>query len=373
MRSSQGIQLEGLRQPASYVRELESLRGWAILLVVLFHYVGILRLDKRQLVNENNSLAHTLAAGNTGVSLFFVLSGFLLARPFLHRIEMGSPLEIASFYRARALRIIPLYYLVVFLAWAVSGNSACAKALLFIPIGYDAYPFSMPWWSLSTEVQFYLVLPWFMLGISQPRWRAFTIAVVVLWLGSHITLLMTDTHSSLLPPKNSFPDRGCAFIAGIMAAWLFQSGTFPNLFPRVAINLTFCLAMITLLITMEWYGTRPQEKVLIEFPLFHYLEAFLWAAILFCVIHPKCSLKPLLCNRLFNFLGRISYSLYLLHLPFIFYIIYPAIKAVHATTAVDYWTILMVVASFVASIAAATLSYEVIERPFLRLKTKIRS
>lgn len=35
---------EGLQQPSSYIRELESLRGWAILLVVLFHYVGIIKL-----------------------------------------------------------------------------------------------------------------------------------------------------------------------------------------------------------------------------------------------------------------------------------------------------------------------------------------
>ena len=69
----------GLRSQQAYLPALETLRGIAILLVVLFHYHGILGGPR----SPDTSLAlRVIAAGNTGVTLFFVLSGFLLARPF---------------------------------------------------------------------------------------------------------------------------------------------------------------------------------------------------------------------------------------------------------------------------------------------------
>lgn len=107
---------------------LDSLRGLVILLVVVFHYFGILNGSASDL-----GLATTAplwlrwaASGNTGVTLFFVLSGFLLTSPFVYARRLGYVVNRANFYKARALRILPMYYCAVLVAWWVSCNTYSA-------------------------------------------------------------------------------------------------------------------------------------------------------------------------------------------------------------------------------------------------------
>ena len=188
---------EGLRTPERYIPQLESLRGWAILLVVAFHYFGILDYfgilggmrgghTSKGLPEISPVWLRVIVAGNTGVTLFFVLSGFLLTQPFIQALKSGTQINIRRFYAARLLRIIPLYYTAVFVAWLVSSNTYSAvKALLFIPVGFDIFPFSMPWWSLSTEMQFYLLLPLVMLAMANTKGRLFLAVCGVAWIGLH--------------------------------------------------------------------------------------------------------------------------------------------------------------------------------------------
>lgn len=99
--------LVGLRSPTRYMPQLEALRGWAILLVVVFHYFGILFNGGAGGLPESSPLwLRVVAAGNTGVTLFFVLSGFLLTQPFILASRNGEQIGFASFYGARLLRIV---------------------------------------------------------------------------------------------------------------------------------------------------------------------------------------------------------------------------------------------------------------------------
>jgi peptidoglycan/LPS O-acetylase OafA/YrhL len=118
----------GLRGQARYIPQLEALRGWAILLVVAFHALG----SSDGAATENGLPADSpfwlriVGAGNTGVTLFFVLSGFLLTQPFIQIIRSGERVSAGRFYSARLLRIVPLYYAAVLAAWLASYNSAGA-------------------------------------------------------------------------------------------------------------------------------------------------------------------------------------------------------------------------------------------------------
>lgn len=88
----------GLRNPRGYIPQLESLRGWAILLVIAFHYFGILRDDSAGGLAADSPLwLRLFGAGNTGVTLFFVLSGFLLTQPFIRAIRAGEHISIRQF------------------------------------------------------------------------------------------------------------------------------------------------------------------------------------------------------------------------------------------------------------------------------------
>src|SRR6478672_11938186 len=97
---------------AKSVPELDALRGLAIALVYTFHAYGL--GGGRVWEPPPPSLPFAfIRGGNTGVSLFFVLSGFLLARPFLATAESGRVPSLRNFYVRRALRILPMYVLVV--------------------------------------------------------------------------------------------------------------------------------------------------------------------------------------------------------------------------------------------------------------------
>jgi peptidoglycan/LPS O-acetylase OafA/YrhL len=360
----------GLPQPSNYLHELESLRGWAILLVVIFHYAGMIGASYLWPLNQSATLQALSFAGNTGVSLFFVLSGFLLTRPFLQRLTNDQPLQIGRFFLARALRILPLYLIVVVSAWIVTGNPACMKAMAFIPIGFQVFPFSVPWWSLSTEIQFYIVLPLLIYALSFRRLRFVVLIALFASLIIYAYLLQT---TNLLEEfrflKNSLPDRASAFVGGGVAAWIVAKRGEKRLAP-VATSFLLLVSLGSLIVLLHWYGKTGQRQAMIELPLFHYLEAALWSVVLFSLIQPRCMLKNAICNPLFDWFGRISYSIYLLHVPIIFYMVHPSLTATKAATVPSFHLPVAAILSFVTILVASAASYRYIERPFLAFKSR---
>ena len=84
-----------------YLPEVESLRGIAMALVYSFH---IDRFVSGNLPTDVSPVYAFVRAGHTGVSLFFVLSGFLLSLPFIDGVRHGRPIRPGRFYGRRALR-----------------------------------------------------------------------------------------------------------------------------------------------------------------------------------------------------------------------------------------------------------------------------
>jgi peptidoglycan/LPS O-acetylase OafA/YrhL len=115
-----------------------------------------------------------IARLDVGVAVFFVLSGFLLGRPFFRAAAEGRPAPRAAAYLwRRALRILPPYWLAVAGALAfLPGNAEAGvgdwiRHLLLVQI-YDTQPDAeglTHLWSMCTEVAFYLVLPWLAVGL----------------------------------------------------------------------------------------------------------------------------------------------------------------------------------------------------------------
>ncbi len=161
---------------------LDGLRGVAILLVIASHYLG--------------DYWRTATVGWTGVNLFFVLSGFLITGILLD--AKSAPHYFRNFYARRTLRIFPLYYLVLFLAFVVAplvpalnteGFRGVASRQgwlwtytmnVYVSFRGDvggANPFAGDWvemlhfWSLSVEEQFYLAWPVIVLLASRKQLR----------------------------------------------------------------------------------------------------------------------------------------------------------------------------------------------------------
>ncbi|MGL4316268.1 MAG: acyltransferase family protein [Pseudomonas sp.] len=368
----------GLRLPGQFIPELESLRGWAILLVVAFHYFGIMTSRTGPLKEDEPAWLQVVASGHTGVGLFFVLSGFLLSQPFIEYLRGGSPVDIKRFYLARVLRVIPLYYLFVGLAWLVTGNSAAAlKALAFLHVGFSIAPFSIPWWSLCTEMQFYLVLPWIMLLLHSRYGRWLVFAGGMIWAG---TYLYYFHHMGWLQnPKNwaiqaSLFGRGQAFLIGALCAAFYVSSGFQLLVRRQwlvgGLLVVLLLSLYELLSVHSQLGWGAAKK---SFPMYYNIEAVLWGGILLCCVAWKSRVKVIFINPLFNRLGVLSYSIYLVHVPvqaYAFVLLkeqreyYPQLHGLWGDG-------LMIVCSLSLIWLLSSLTYYCVEQPVLKLKSRM--
>lgn len=362
---------DGAAVAKGHLPELESLRGLAILLVVAFHYFGMFTgADGAE--PGSSFLVKLAAAGNTGVTLFFVLSGFLLCLPFIAAIRQGRRVDLARFYWARILRILPLYYGAVLLALILTGKAESLKALLFIPIGMQAFPYSVPWWSLSVEVQFYLVLPWLMYLLTFRSGRYLFVLLILGWLSAQVYVLYQPGHFNIPSGwENCLFDRGGAFVAGGLSAWFYQSRGFRKLLEWQWVTTAALLLILASLARLfVWYSDMGQRGALIHMPMYHNIEAILWGALILVLLAYRGRAKPLLVNGVLDHFGRISYSMYLIHLPVQFYLCFPLLdqRPILPERWLEPEVLSRIMLSFLLFWAASVASYRLIEQPFLRFK-----
>lgn len=167
------------RASADRIPDIDWLRGAAALGVFVFHVAGVAGFPKRTLPPFSiagrtfASLLSPLSLGASGVSLFFVLSGLCLALQQLRagrdRLPAG---ETGKYFRSRASRIVPAYWVAVLVSAAVTLWTGAVPARdvgidtalhLFFLHGFDRTAFlslNSALWSMATEVQFYLLFPW---------------------------------------------------------------------------------------------------------------------------------------------------------------------------------------------------------------------
>lgn len=168
----QAIFEEQHRDPQrSTIATLDGVRACAILMVIVFHINWINGNYQKLWDWRSNPLASSVAiAGGTGVTLFFVLSGFLLFLPYARALLFAGPWPPATiFYVRRALRIMPGYYLsllllILFTAPRYFQGANLPATGLFLTFLMDSSPQTFraingPYWTLATEWQFYMILP----------------------------------------------------------------------------------------------------------------------------------------------------------------------------------------------------------------------
>jgi peptidoglycan/LPS O-acetylase OafA/YrhL len=165
----------------NYIPELDGLRFVSIALVLMFHVGVVIGLDRgwyaamppfggaRALRAPDGLFATIVDRGSVGVLVFFTISGFVLAMPFIQRrIRADRTDDLGRYYLRRVLRIEPPYVIAMVLAFvaahAIAGRPSFASlgaSLCYIhqPLFGDASPANASAWSLEVEVQWYLVVP----------------------------------------------------------------------------------------------------------------------------------------------------------------------------------------------------------------------
>jgi len=367
---------------------MDGLRGLAIALVLATHSEGLVG----ELRSGEFSAARAFTiGGHTGVSLFFVLSGFLLVRPFLAEVHGGDRVDRRRYFAGRALRILPLYAVAVALA-SIACAERASDLLHGLPYLFflqadprwvtPLLPYSGAWWSLATEVEFYLLLPLLPAFASRPGALALTVGGGAAAYGALAAgWLSFPTPEDQFVAAHSVLGRAPLFLCGIAAAWIHDrhgaairgAVERAGAAARAASEVLSVGAVLALGLLLRWVVAAPYlEREALGWPAWHALEGALWAFLVLAVLLVPTALGRVLRSASLRFLGRISYPLFFVHTAVLIFgaelirTIRPEALAGWSAESIALLTPLLA-----AAIAVAALAHAAIERPALRWKARV--
>jgi peptidoglycan/LPS O-acetylase OafA/YrhL len=143
------------------ISSMDLLRALAIIMVLVAHYPK----------SEGGLITRVLNFGWTGVDLFFVLSGYLIAGQLFKPMAAGEPLALGAFFLRRFLRTLPSYYAVLAIYLLLVPGGAPGMRFLFFAQNFGVPEAFAPSWSLCVEEQFYLLFPLALLMFYRARRR----------------------------------------------------------------------------------------------------------------------------------------------------------------------------------------------------------
>jgi len=332
--------------PPNQIRKLNSLRGFAAMVVVVAHFSGATGwLDGLP----------GLGAGQLGVMVFFVLSGFLMGHLYLARSPSMS--QIWRYAVARGARVLPLFAMVLALSivlprlgirgvfFDLIGNAEIASHVLLLS-GRNIL------WTIPTELHFYALFIVFWLAVA--RSRRFGVTVIVTVAAAVILAGFPRPSGEVfrIPFELRVVQTIPYFLAGVAIGLVYRSDRRP--IPQSAF-FAASLGVIPLMYPLIFERIFGFRHGLWNDPLVLGVVVAVFLLILFGV--PDQS--RVLSNSVGDFLGRISYSLYLLHVP-----IMTGVRRLGLTGTVGF----VVFASL--SIVVAFAVYTTIEVPAQRLLRK---
>ena len=354
--------------PGRHLPALDGLRGLAVLFVLVFH---IFQVEAEPNAGLPRLAYKATALGQTGVDLFFVLSGFLITG-ILHDTK-GSDRYFRNFYGRRTVRIFPLYYGVLIVATIVLPILLGHRVTDANPIALWTYTANMPavfglepqtfghFWTLAVEEQFYLIWPAVVFAFSRPAMMRVCVACIVGSLFVRIGLV-----SLHLSPDGFMPGRlDSLALGGLLALAARGPEGMANWRRWAGLAVVGMIAIVLPLYVMQ-SGSHAAWLQVVKFSLF---AAFYGAMLALTVSSAPTSLVGRGFNlRPLRFLGKYSYGIYVFH-PFL---ISAFLKAREADSSGTLETTTAVAVRFVAisamSIVAAWLSWHLFEKHFLRLK-----
>ena len=317
------------------------------------------------------SLSSDLAAN--GVSMFFSLSGFLITYLLLLERDRFKVISIKNFYIRRVLRIWPLYYFFVLLCIVALLNfapSQLSPALWFyfflsanVPFAFGfAIPVLTHYWSLGVEEQFYLFWPW-IVRRSQSLLKWLLIAFGVFMIMKVACRYVDATTAYHWPYQVMHTFRFDCMMIGAMGAVLYFNNN--KSFFRILCSIPAQVAAWLAILLM----------VLNKFHIASITDAELVAVITVVLIVNLSSNPKTLINLekpLFDFLGKISYGIYVYH-PLIIFLVVKTANQIISNLNPTARLIVLYTSIPALTILTAYLSYELFEKQLLRLKTKYSS
>ncbi len=366
----------------SRVPALDGIRGFAAAWVFFYHYLPG--------TNSTRPFIHIISQVNrvgwSAVSLFFVLSGFLISGILWD--SFGRDGWWRSFFVRRALRIFPLYYLalgicVVILQFGRAHTGTVSHLWVHVLYLQDVPPlqtwggalpapiFLLHFWSLAVEEQFYLLWPFILAALFRRRTLALR-AIGSCWMLSLAFRIANYSYAahhagtSTLWSSASLPGRSGELLAGAFLALLIREkpALVDKLYRVLPWSLTISfVASIAVLALAATPGPEDPQTGVVGLSLLSIFFASLVAT----------SLRPGLVQsffqvRLLRWFGTISYGIYVYHMLFLRQFEAIRDRLVPDAGQKELRAIVLLLIAMAVTLVIAPLSYRFIESPMLRLK-----
>ncbi len=362
---------------ALYLPNLNGVRFIAAAFVLIHHIE-----QYKETFGFTNHLFYTRIVrlmGPLGVFLFFVLSGFLITTLLLVEKDRTGTINIKNFYLRRILRIWPLYFLIVILGIFVFPNisffsvpgeteyvntNLLEKLVLYVLIlpnivtgVFKHIPFVSQTWSIGVEEQFYSFWPWVIRDVSKKR----LLFVMILFFGAFFVLRSVAV--LYIPTEGGWKYlseflkslRISCMILGAVGAYLthfyLQSKVVAFIFSRY-----FQLALYASLVLFFAFGFY-------LFGINQEVYSLLFTLIIMNLAKNRDSILNLE-RPILDFLGKISYGIYMYHTIAVVI----AIKTAMSLNTTNNWLVYSI--AFTLTIVIAWLSYSNFEKPFLTTKDR---
>ena len=343
-----------------HYNELDGIRAIAVIMVMFYHFFKDVTVQ-----NDILLIVQKLSLfGKTGVSLFFVLSGFLITRILLNTKRDDSYFK--SFYIKRVLRIFPLYYFFLliyyfvvplFLHQPIAGFSQQVWYWTFM----QNFALTFDWnsvgpihyWSLSVEEHFYLFWPLviYYCSIKNIKWAILSLCVISFFV--RFILIENRIEESLF----TFARFDELAIGSFLAILEFEKKLVTeNLKKFVAVFIIFLIPLIYISLNNGNYSLL--ESCARYLVLAMVYGSFVAIAI---ITEPKNWIKKTLNNQILKTIGKVSFGLYVYH-PICFHLIINELRITNLT--------LCFLLSFGLAYIVSILSFNLLEKKFLKLKER---
>jgi peptidoglycan/LPS O-acetylase OafA/YrhL len=375
----------------------DSLRALAAFSVLMFHVLSVEHLDVQGL--RLPQLARFTSHLDVGVTIFFVISGFLLYRPFARaRLEHEPSPAVGPYALRRFLRIVPAYWIAL----------AAGTLWLSIPGVFESAPryfgFAQVYspatalggipqaWTLCVEISFYALLPLYAGGMrlarvrTSRRWLATEAAGLLVLVGASLVykvlaLRHVDADSLKAAPwlltLPGFLDQFALGMALAVGSLAVEAGALPDRGVstlRRWPTLPWAVAIAAYVVTARTIGASgpvgagsQNDQVLARHGLYSLIAV--------CVVLPAVTThhvrrgvaRRILALRPLLWAGLVSYGVYLWHV-FVFSELLRGLGAPSQRSS----SLVVLLTTFVGSLAAGALSYYLVERPALSLRSGFR-
>jgi len=349
-----------------YIRGFDGIRAISLLMVLLDH-LGV--FDKACSNPYFNTRIYPLFSGNTGVTIFFVLSGFLITRMLCAEKYSSGKISLKNFYARRFLRLAPALFIfyaviaVLMLAGAIYRTFKGFMLSFFYLYNFafhDYYTMELGHtWSLAVEEQFYLLWPLILCYSTWRRWLFFAITLILVCAASWYVpgfsvgnFWQGHTLQSLYFFEHGFIPAAAPIMVGCIAAILSFYHTTLKEAAITASKTAVAIIYIFLFSASVWLP-------LPMLPVCYILQATAVALLLVWLFFNQTSLLcKLLEKKPLAYLGKISYGLYVYQGLFL------------TTGPGGKLFIQQFPQNIILTVVCAIISYEFLEKSVLRYKRK---